>query len=236
MPTDARRTQRVLVVEDDPALRDAYRKFFDEFHGGEFKATLVRDGEQALGVLGHEPIDVIVLDWNLPGISGVDLAKALRAHTKTRSIGIIMVTAKTAVAETVRALEAGADDYLPKPFDWSLLLARLRSLSRRCEYTLGEHLTKSFEGLELDLDADRLKVDGRDVRLTPKEFQLLTIFLSRPGIVHAYAYLWEAAWGYESDGWERTLTVTMSALRKKLGPKWSERLKAHPGRGYLFDA
>jgi DNA-binding response OmpR family regulator len=150
-------------------------------------------------------------------------------------LGILMVTAKSAAAETVFALESGADDLLAKPFDWNVLLARLRSLARRSELSLELHLTKSFPGLELDLDADRLKVDRVPVRLTPKEMGLLKIFLGRPGLLHAQAYLWETVWGYEADGWERTLTVTLSSLRGKLGPRWGSRITSHSSRGYVFE-
>ncbi|MBI3566296.1 MAG: response regulator transcription factor [Elusimicrobia bacterium] len=223
-------------MEDDDALREAYRRFFEEHHADEFRAAYVADGEQALGIIGHDPVDVVVLDWALPGISGASLAKALRSHRKTQSIGIIMVTAKSSMSETVVGLDAGADDYLPKPFDWNVLLARLRSLSRRSEFTFGQNLSRSFPGLELDVDAARLTVDGRAVSLTPKEFDLLSVFLARPGVIHSHAFLWEAVWGYEADGWEHTLVVTVSSLRRKLGPPWGERLTTLPGRGYSFDA
>ena len=227
--------RRVLVVEDDEELLSSYRRFFEELHADEFAASYASDGEQALSVLRHEAVDVLILDWSLPGISGASLAKALRAHAKTRSVGILMVTAKSAVGETVFALESGADDLLSKPFDWNVLLARLRSLARRGELTLESRLTKSFPGLDLDLDADRLKLEGRVVRLTPKEKGLLKVFLSRPGILHSQSYLWQTVWGYEADGWERTLTVTLSSLRGKLGPRWGGRLKAHPSLGYCFE-
>ncbi len=235
MTTGSPKRQRVLVVDDDAELRGAYRRFFEELHPDEFAAEFAADGEQALGVLNHEPMDVLVLDWTLPGISGASLAKALRAHAKTRSLGILMVTARAAPAETVFALESGADDHLAKPFDWSVLLARLRSLVRRRALTFDRHKTKLFPGLELDLDADRIEVDGVPARLTRKEMALFKVFLARPGMLHEQRYLWEAAWGYEADGWERTLTVTLSSLRKKIGPKWGARLKTHAGRGYLFD-
>jgi DNA-binding response OmpR family regulator len=228
--------QRVLIVEDDPELLSSYRRFFEDSHSDEFAASFVADGEQALNVLRHEPVDVLVLDWSLPGISGANLAKALRAHAKTRALGILMVTAKSSDAETVFALDSGADDLLAKPFDWNVLLARLRSLARRSALTLDRHLMKSFPGLVLDLDADRLSLDGIPVRLTPKEMGLLKIFLARPGILHSHAYLWEAVWGYEADGWERTLTVALSSLRGKIGLKWGAKLKAYPSRGYIFDA
>ena len=233
MTTTKRR--RVLVVEDDAELLSSYRRFFGELHTGEFAARYAPDAEQALVVLRHDPIDVLVLDWSLPGISGASLVKALRAHAKTRALSILMVTAKSGAGETIFALESGADDLLAKPFDWNVLLARLRSLSRRSELTLERHLTKNFPGLELDLDADRLTLDGCAVRLTPKEMGLLKIFLSRPEILHSQSYLWETVWGYESDGWERTLTVTLSSLRGKLGSRWGARLKSHPARGYSFD-
>lgn len=235
MTPPSRKRQRVLVVDDDPALRAAYGQFFDEAHADEFQATLVADADQALAVIGAEPVDVIVLDWNLPGLPGAALAKALRASAKTRAIGIIMITARSSGAETVEALEAGVDDYLSKPFDWDVLLARLRSLARRSTLSFSGRLTKTFPGLELDLDAGRLTLDGRYVRLSPKELALLQILVSRPGITHAHAFLWEAVWGYESDGWMHTLKAAVSALRRKLGRKWGDRLTARSGLGYVFD-
>lgn len=230
------RRQRVLVVDDDPSLREAYRRFFDERHPEEFQTSYAADGEQALAVIGREPVDLLVLDWNLPGISGASLAKALRAHPRTRSMGIVIVTARTSVPDTVHGLDAGADDYLPKPFDWNVLLARLRSLSRRSGDSIARTMVRAFPGLEIDTDAGRLAIDGRPVALTRKEFDLFCVFLTRPEIVHSHAFLWEAVWGYDSEGWEHTLTVTLSGLRKKLGPPWGERLTTLPGRGYSFDA
>lgn len=236
MTTAALKRRRVLVVEDDAELREAYRRFFERQHPEEFSSVLVASGEEALGLVRDAPVDILVLDWSLPGISGASLAKALRAHAATRAIGILMVTAKSSSAETVFALDSGADDYLVKPFAWSVFLARLRSLARRAEGALERHLSRSFPGLELDVDADRLVLDGTVVRLSRKEMGLLKVFLSRPRVLHAHAYLWEAVWGYEADGWEHTLGVTLSSLRGKLGPKWGARLQSHKGVGYVFDS
>ncbi|MDE2144293.1 MAG: response regulator transcription factor [Elusimicrobia bacterium] len=226
--------RRVLVVEDDAGQRESYRRFFER-RPEEFSASIVPDGERALDILRREPVDLAILDWALPGISGASLAKALRAHAATRAVGILMVTGNSSPAETVFALESGSDDYLVKPFDWNVLLARLRSLARRSDMTLGARLTKSDPGLALDFDADRLTLDGVAVHLTRKEMGLLRVFLSRPGLLHSQAYLWEAVWGCESDRWEHTLNVTLSALRGKLGPKWAARLQSHKGKGYVFE-
>ncbi|MDE2510086.1 MAG: response regulator transcription factor, partial [Elusimicrobia bacterium] len=163
------------------------------------------------------------------------LAKALRAHVPTRAMGILMVTAKSSPADTVYALDAGADDHLAKPFEWSVFLARLRSLSRRSDLTLGGRLTKNFPGLALDFDADRLTLDGVPVHLSRKEMGLLRVFLARPGMLHAPSYLWEAVWSYENDEWEHILNVHLSSLRRKLGPKWAARLRTHKGQGYVFE-
>jgi DNA-binding response OmpR family regulator len=235
MATGPLKRRRVLVVEDDAELREAYRRFFEQQHPDEFSAVLVADGERALGVVRDERVDILVVDWSLPGISGASLTKALRSHAMTRSVGVLMVSGKSAVPEMVFALDAGADDYLVKPFEWSVFLARLRSLGRRTEATMERRLTNSFPGLELDLNAERLILDGATVRLHRKEMDLLKIFLSRPGVLHAHSFLWKEIWGYEADGWEHTLTVTVSSLRGKLGPKWGARLKSHKGVGYVFD-
>src|SRR5665213_4514666 len=104
--------QRVLVVDDDPVLRAGYRRFFEEGHSGEFRPVLVADAEQALTVLGQERVDVVILAWNLHGLTGIEFAKALRDGSKTRSIGIVMITSRKSSADMIRALAAGADDYL----------------------------------------------------------------------------------------------------------------------------
>lgn len=227
--------QRTLVVEDDPAMRDFYVRFFERLQAEGFTALVVEDGERALDILRHEPVDLVLLDWNLPGISGETLLRALRAHPKTRTVGVLMVTGKCTPAEEVQALDSGADDHLAKPFDEKVLLARLRSLSRRRELAIGQHLASRFPGLDFDLDADLVRVEGRRVHLEPKEMGLLGIFLHRPNMLHTHAYLWEALWGYESDRWEHRLTVAISSLRRKLGPVWGPRIQSHRTKGYVFE-
>ncbi|MEK7389653.1 MAG: response regulator transcription factor [Elusimicrobiota bacterium] len=227
--------QRVLVVEDEASMRDVYRRFFDTMLREEFEADIVPDAEQALVALREAPIDLMVLDWNLPGISGVNLAKALRTDPKTQAMGILMVTGKTTLGEEIVALDSGADDHLAKPFDEKILQARLRSLSRRRDNSLSRDQSTRFPGLDLDWETGRLNIDGRPVHLTPKEAELLRIFLHRPHVLHSHMYLWQALWGYDSDQWDHILVTTVSQLRKKLGPKWSERLNTHVGKGYSFD-
>ncbi|OGR49872.1 MAG: hypothetical protein A2X40_11185 [Elusimicrobia bacterium GWC2_65_9] len=227
--------QRVLAVDDDEEMRRFYERFFLCLQNEGFTATVVPDAEQALGLLALDPVDIVVLDWGLPGISGAGLAKALRASAKTRSVGILMVTGRSSPAETVLALESGADDHLAKPFDEKVLLARLRSLARRRALTFDSHLVSRFPGLELDQEADLLRVDGRLVRLTPKEMCLFKIFLRRPNMLHSRVYLWEAAWGYEAERWDHLIDATISSLRRKLGPRWGTSLKAHKGAGYALE-
>jgi DNA-binding response OmpR family regulator len=228
--------QRTLIVEDDPAMREFYVRFFDRLRDDGFTAVLVEDGERALDILQREPVDLVLLDWNLPGISGETLLRALRAHPRTRSIGVLMVTGKCSSAEEIQALDSGADDHLAKPFDEKVLLARLRSLSRRRELTIGAHHVNRYPGLEFDLDADLVRVGRRRVHLTPKEMGLLGIFLHRPDLLHTYAYLWEALWGYESENWEHVLVVAISSMRRKLGADWGARVKCHKGKGYVFES
>jgi len=229
------RKQRVLIVEDDEEMRRFYRDFFKALEPEGYAATIVPDGERALGILASEPVDIVVLDWSLPGISGASLAKALRADARTRAVGILMVTGKSSPMETAIALASGADDHLAKPFDVNVLLARLRSLSRRLDLTFDHTVTDRFPGLELDLSSERVRVDGRLVDLTRKELDILKIFLRRPNISHARDYLWEAVWGYESEQWSHVLTVTVASLRRKLGA-WGERIKTHRNEGFSLDS
>ncbi|MEK7384199.1 MAG: response regulator transcription factor [Elusimicrobiota bacterium] len=228
--------QRTLVVEDDPGMREFYVHFFARLGGEGFTAVLVEDAERALDVLQHEPVDLMLLDWNLPGISGETLLRALRAHPKTRSVGVLMVTGRSSPADEIQALDSGADDHLAKPFDELVLLARLRSLGRRRELEIDRRQANLYPGLEFDLAAGIVRIAGRRVHLTPKEMGLFGIFLHRLNIHHTHAYLWEALWGYESDSWEQLLVLTLSSLRRKLGAEWGGRIKSREGRGYAFES
>lgn len=227
---------RVLVVEDDPGMRALYRRFFDAWAGEGFAAELVSDGEQALDALARRPVDLMVVDWLLPGLPGPSLVGALRAHPRTRSVGVLMVSGRTRLEDEIAALEAGSDDYLPKPVDERRLLARLRSLRRRRELAFSRRSEERFPGLSYDPHAGRVEVDGAAVRLTPKELDLLGVFLHRPGVLLPASYLWDYAWGYESENWAHVLAATLSSLRRKLGPRWGARLQVLRGRGYSFDA
>lgn len=225
---------RVLVVEDDAEMRQAYRRLFDAPGGACFEAEIVADGEQALGRLRDESWDLMVLDWGLPGISGPTLVRALRAQRRLRGLGVLMVTGRGTVPEEVAALDAGADDHLAKPFDEKLLMARLKSLARRQDFGLAEQAAR-LPGLSLDPEAASLRVDGRESPLRRKEFELLSIFLRRPRILHGRRFLWDTVWAYESERWEHALDAAISSLRRKLGPRWGGRLRARRGQGYSFD-
>lgn len=216
-------------------MRTYYAELFERLRDEGFSARFAESGEKALDILRREPVDLVLLDWNLPGISGESLLRALRASPKTRSLGVLMVTGKCTLDDEVLALDSGADDHLAKPFDEKVLLARLRSLSRRRQSAVGRPPQDRYPGLTLDFDADLARVDGRRVRLTPKEMGLLEIFLRRPNVLHTHAHLWDSLWGYDSEAWEHLLVVTLSSLRRKLGEKWGARLKCHKGKGYAFE-
>ena len=226
--------QRVLAVEDDRGMRDFYKRFFSGLYPPEFSASVVKNAEEALDVIHANPLDLMIVDWALPGISGLDLIRALRSHPKTQSLGILMVTARAGADDAVDALESGADDYISKPFEDRVLLARLHSLARRREEIRSQHEVYELPGLKLDVLANKLVADGRTVRLAPKEVELLRLLLARPDITHSSGFLWDAVWGYDTDRWEHILTVTISRLRTKLGPKWGPRIVSHRKKGYGF--
>lgn len=231
----AGRRVRVLVVEDDAEMRRAYRRFFEAPGAAAFDTEIVADGEQALGRLRDASWDLMVLDWGLPGISGPTLVRAVRTQRKLRTLGVLMVTGRGSVPEEVAALDAGADDHLAKPFDEKLLLARLKSLARRQDLWLEEQAARRLPGLSIDPEAESLRIDGRELHLRRKEFELLSIFLRRPRVLHSRRFLWDTVWGYESERWEHVLDAAISSLRRKLGPRWGACLRAHRGQGYSFD-
>ena len=188
----------------------------------------VEDVAGATACLRGPAYDVVVLDWMLPDGSGVDLCRQMR---ETRcSVPVLMLTARTNVADRVAGLEAGADDYLRKPFAVTELLARLRALTRRGP-RLAESVLRHGE-LEIDLDQRRLRVAGHDVPLTLREFQILELLLRRRGRVVTKTDILTSVWGAESAGAEASLEVLISRLRRKLGVGEAAALRTHRGLGY----
>jgi DNA-binding response OmpR family regulator len=226
--------KKILVVEDEAPMQDFYRRVFEIRYRREFRWRLAISASDALDCLDAEPADILVLDWNLPDIPGVALLAALRKSKRTRRMSILMVSGRAQPRDAAAALELGADDYLAKPVDLKLFLAKLRSLARRREYFEEERGAYELPGLRLDLALDRLEVAGRPVALAPKELDLLKTFLRRPDTLLSHAALWDAVWGYDQPGSEHTLTALVSSLRRKLGAKWGPRLQASKARGYLF--
>lgn len=229
------KSRRTLIVEDDPEMRMVYASLLEHLAKEGFTALFAEDAERALGILRREEVDLMVLDWVLPGISGETLLQALRAHPKTRSLGVLMVTGRNSIADEIQALDVGADDFLAKPFDEHEFLARLRSLGRRLEFDIAGQRPTYLPGLAFDPAFGLLRVGGNRVQLKSKERDLLGFFLHRPNVVHAPAYLWEALWGYESASWEEAMIAAVSSLRRKLGPEWGPRLKVLEDGGYTFE-
>ena len=230
------RPQRVLIVEDDRGMRDFYARFFADLRGEDFSVVLVEDTPSALAVLRSETIDLALIDWNLPGIPGDSLLRAMREHPKTRSIGVMMITGRLSAEDEIHALDSGADDYLTKPVDEATLLSRLRSLRRRRERSLERRGGRPYPGLDYDLTTGVVRVEGQAVSLTPKEMGLLWIVLNQPDSPHSRKELCESLWGYRSENSEAVLDATAYSLKRKLGEEWGGRLKRIGGEGYAYES
>lgn len=227
---------RTLVVEDDPGMRDFYARFFARHPEERFSVVIVPDTPSALAVLRREAVDLVLVDWSLPGISGEVLVRAMRDHPKTRAVCVLMITGRLTADDEVRALAAGADDYMTKPVDEDALLSRLRDLKRRRLIALGRRLARPYPGLAFEPAANQVLVEGRLIRLTPKESGLLWLLLQPPGVQRTLEELWESLWGYPSANRQTVLDATAAALKLKLGEAWGGRLKRIDGEGYSFES
>ena len=233
MGGDAMIRSKILFVEDEKPTQNLYRDFLDHSPcREEFVYDIVSTGEEALRRLEKERVDLIVLDWTLPGISGLETLS--RVRRKDRLVLIIMATARSDAKEITEALEAGADDYLTKPFDMKVFLARLHSLKRRRELSIETQGSHRIEDLEADLKNGFLFVKNDRIELSGKERDILAVFLHRPNVVHSTDYLSEVVWGYDIKD-KNILERHLSSLRKKLGKKWGDRLKSKHGCGYYFE-
>jgi len=203
---------RILIVEDEAPVVTLLR-YNLEREG--YDVDVAVDGEEALVSVDENPPDLILLDWMLPEVSGIEVARRLRRGAKTKSIPVIMLTARSEEADTVRGLEAGADDYLTKPFSPAELLARVRALLRRTRPAFSDELL-SCGDVVMDLAAHRVHRQGREVKLGPTEYRLLRHFMEHPGRVFSREQLLDAVWGRDVYVELRTVDVHIRRLRKAL--------------------
>ncbi|MCV2870025.1 phosphate regulon transcriptional regulator PhoB [Defluviimonas sp. WL0002] len=202
----------VLVVEDEAAQREilAYNL---EAEG--FRVRIAGDGEEAMTMVSEETPDIVVLDWMMPNVSGIEVCRRLRARSETKSVPIIMLSARSEEFDRVRGLETGADDYVVKPYSVVELMARIRTQLRRTRpATQGEVLV--FEDITLDSETHRVQRDGKPVKLGPTEFRLLTTLMEKPGRVFSREQLLDRVWGRDIYVDTRTVDVHVGRLRKAL--------------------
>jgi DNA-binding response OmpR family regulator len=229
------RMAKILIVDDEKDFLTIYREFLEKEGFTVVTAACSRDG--LLAAVDSHP-DVIVCDVSMPGGDGVELCRALKADRRTQPMPVILMSGvHKKLQEQIHGIELGADDYLPKPFSPSLLATKVRALLRRRAPEEAAAPLRSH-GLVLDQDARLATLKGRRLPLTRKEFDLLTLFVTRPGHVMSAQYLLETVWGYDLADYNdpHTVGVHVSSLRKKLGPPLAGRIVAVPALGYRFDA
>ncbi|MGR8921255.1 MAG: phosphate regulon transcriptional regulator PhoB [Gammaproteobacteria bacterium] len=204
----------VLIVEDEPAIR---RMLSFTLAGDGYASVEAGDIEQAQDALRTVKPDLILLDWMLPGLSGLDFARRLKRDAQTADIPIIMLTARGEEDDKVRGLDCGADDYVTKPFSTRELLARVRAVVRRAQ---SNEESDAFEAgpLRVDPTTNRVTVRGKTVELSPTEFRLLHFFITHPERVYSRSQLLDGVWGTNAYIEERTVDVHIRRLRKLLAP------------------
>lgn len=220
---------QILVVEDETAQREviAYNLRKEGYN-----VRTAHDGDEAELELAEEVPDLVLLDWMMPGASGLELARRIRARSETRSLPIIMLTARAEEEDVIRGLDIGADDYITKPYSVSQLLARVRSVLRRT--ASGGSDTLSVGDIEMNVEAHRVYVAGREVSLGPLEFKLLRVLMERPGRVYERDQLLNKVWGREVYVDSRTVDVHIGRLRKSLGPAVQDQIRTIRGKGYAL--
>jgi two-component system, OmpR family, phosphate regulon response regulator PhoB len=222
---------RILAVDDEPAVGEMLR-FILEQDG--FQADFAEDATQAINLIRKSRPDLILLDWMLPGMTGIELAGRLKGNTETEAIPIIMLTAKGEENDKVRGLDMGAEDYITKPFSARELLARIRTILRRVSPLLAG-ASLECNGLVLDPVSHRVSADRETVELGPTEFRLLHFFMTHRERVFSRSQLLDRVWGTNVYIEERTVDVHIRRLRKALEPSGKEKvLQTVRGAGYRF--
>jgi len=222
----------VLVVEDETALATLLRYNLEREGYRVFEA---RDGEEALIVADETHPDLVILDWMLPQLSGIEVCRRMRSRGHMRNVPIIMLTARGEEPDRIRGLDTGADDYIVKPFSMSELLARIRAVMRRVRPSLVEDVVQAGE-ISIDRGSRRVKRAGRDIHLGPTEYRLLDQLMQHPGRVFSREQLLDTVWGSDIYVEARTVDVHVGRLRKALNaPGERDPIRTVRSAGYSFD-
>jgi two-component system, OmpR family, phosphate regulon response regulator PhoB len=218
----------VLLVEDEPAQREVL-SYNLEAEG--FRVTQAENGEEAMLLVNEALPDLILLDWMLPNVSGIEICRRLKMRPETRSVPIIMLSARSEEVDKIRGLETGADDYIIKPYSVVELMARVRAALRRTRpATVG--MVLEWEDIRLDPETHRVHRDGAVLKLGPTEFRLLSTFMEKPGRVWSREQLLDRVWGRDIYVDTRTVDVHIGRLRKALGGE--DVLRTVRGAGYAL--
>ena len=221
----------VLLVEDEPAQREVLGY---NLEADGFRVMTASNGEEALLMVSEMPPDIIVLDWMMPNVSGIEVCRQLKTRSETRAIPIIMLSARSEEVDRVRGLETGADDYVIKPYSLVELMARVRAQLRRTRpATVGERL--EYADIVLDAETHRVTRCDKPLKLGPTEFRLLSTFMEKPGRVWSREQLLDRVWGRDIYVDTRTVDVHIGRLRKALCQHGGDDpLRTVRGAGYAL--
>ena len=222
----------ILVVEDEDALATLLQYNLEK-EG--YRVSVAEDGEEALARVEESPPDLVILDWMLPKVSGIEVCRRIRARSESRNLPVIMLTARGEESDRIRGLDTGADDYVAKPFSMTELTARVRAVLRRIRPGLAEDRVQHGD-LSVDRVAHRVRRAGKEVHLGPTEFRLLDYLIQHPGRVFSREQLLDAVWGSEVYVEARTVDVHIGRLRKALGADAaSNPIRTVRSAGYSLD-
>ncbi|WP_292997340.1 phosphate regulon transcriptional regulator PhoB [Nevskia sp.] len=223
--------KKILVIEDEASIRDMLRFALER---AEFRVSLAQDVPNGRLRIAEERPDLILLDWMMPGVSGVEYARELKSTPQTKDIPVIMVTARAEEEDKIRGLNIGCDDYVSKPFSFPELIARIQAVLRR-SMPGGEDERMAVAGLQVDAASQRVTAKGEPVRLGPTEYRLLHFFISHPERVYTREQVLDRVWGQNVYVEERTVDVHIRRLRKALEPYgYHNMIQTVRGTGYRF--
>ncbi|HET6617617.1 MAG TPA: response regulator transcription factor [Gemmatimonadota bacterium] len=221
---------RILVVEDEPDLRSLLDHSLEQ---AGYKVFLAEDGIEALEKVTSETLDLVLLDLMLPHVDGIEVCRRLKRDDRTARLPVIMLTARQEPVDRIVGLELGADDYITKPFNLRELVLRVGAVLRRSRGERGRSKVFGFAGLRLDPAARIVTVDGDEIHLTGREFDLLHFLLSHPNRVFSRSDLLRQVWDYDFERYDRTVDAHVARLRRKLGPP-GDWIETAWGIGYKF--